>query len=76
MHEQQESNMLQDYQDYTGFVDDCLTSNHYDVVYRDWDGSQDFARFVADDPVHAQEQFELYYPLVEITEIIDRGPAF
>lgn len=68
--------MLQDYQDYTCRPDDCLEANHYDIYYRDWDGSRQFARFVAADQQHACDQFAIYFPRVEIIEVVDRGSAF
>lgn len=37
---------------------------------------QDYARFNAEDEAHARDIFELYYPRVEIVEVVDRGAAF
>lgn len=62
--------MLQDDQD------DCLNFNHFDVFYSDWDGHITSARFVAEDEDHARDIFSMFYPRVDIIEVVDRGAAF
>lgn len=67
--------MLQDDRDYHQF-EDFLDFHHWDISYVDWDGSTQTARFVAQDAVHAGDIFGMYYPRVEIIDIVDCGPAF
>lgn len=57
-------------------MDDYLDMFVFDVFYKDWDGSTDYARFNAEDEAHARDIFALYYPRVEIVEVVDRGAAF
>ena len=57
-------------------MDDILDMTVFDIFYKDWDGSTNSARFNAEDEHHARDIFSLYYPRVEIVEIVDRGCAF
>lgn len=67
--------MQQDDRDNQQF-EDCLDFHHWDISYMDWDGSKRTARFVAQDTEHAGDIFSMFYPRVEIIDIVDCGPAF
>ena len=52
-----------------------MEMNCFEVHYIDWDGTQTYATYRAEDELHAQEKFELFHPRVEILEIVDKGLA-